>query len=102
VNGTRIKVSGVEYVIDAENLTWGEMELLETETGRPIGQLDTESATTLLVLAWLARRRKEPLVSLDEMRALPMSAIEVVEDEDPTEAVEDGAGSTDDTIGNQS
>jgi hypothetical protein len=55
-----------------------------------------------LVLAWLARRRKEPLVTLDDMRALPMAAIEVVEDEDPTEAVEDGAGSTDDTIGNQS
>ena len=94
MDGTRWKIEGVEYEIDAADLTWGEMELLEAETGRPIGKLDTDSATTLLVLAWLARRRKEPLVTLDEMRALPMAAIEVIEDPDPTPAADGGEVST--------
>jgi hypothetical protein len=101
-NVTRIKIDGTEYEIDGNDLTWGEVELLEKETGRPIGQLDFESATTMLVLAWLAKRRKEPLCSLDDLRALPMSAIEAVEDGNPTQAVEDGEVSTVDGTGIQS
>ena len=99
---TKIRIQGVEYEIDPSDLTWGEMETLEQETGKPIGKMDTESATTLLVLAWLARRRKEPLVTLDDMRALPMDAIEVVDEPDPTPAAEGGEASTVDTTGSQS
>jgi hypothetical protein len=99
---TRIKIDGVEYEIDGNDLTWGEVELLEKETGKPISQLDFESATTMLVLAWLAKRRKDPLCSLDDLRALPMSAIEAVEDANPTPAVEDGVVITGDGTGSQS
>ena len=97
---TRILIEGREYSIDAANLTWGEMELLEKETGVPIGRLEMESATTMLVLAWLARRRREPTCSMDDMRRLPMQSIEVVEEPDPSPAAVDSEISTDGTIGN--
>ena len=99
---TRIKIDGVQYEIDGNDLTWGEVELLEKETGKPISQLDFESATTMLVLAWLAKRRKDPMCTLDDLRALPMNAIEAVEDANPTSAVEDGVVITDDGTGSQS
>ena len=98
----RFKIEGKDYEVDANDLTFGEVELLERETGKPVGQLDLESATTLLVFAWLARRRKEPLVTLDDMRQLKMSDIEAVEDEDPTPAAAGGEDSTVAGTGNQS
>jgi hypothetical protein len=87
----RIKINGVEYSLDLSELTFGELELLEKETGRSVSELDTASATTLLTLAWLARRRKEPMFTIEEMRMLPFSAVEVVEEPDPTQPVDDGA-----------
>lgn len=98
----RLKISGVEYDLDMSELTFGELELIEKESGKSLSDLDTSSATTMLVLAWLAKRRREPLTTLDEMRMLPLSAIEAVED--PTPAVDaDGAESVPaGELGNQS
>ena len=92
------KIDGAEYSLDVESLTFGEVEVLEDETGKPFGDLDFDSAKALMVLAFLARKRKEPLFTLEEMRALPISAVEPVE-ESPTDAgttgevVDDGSGS---------
>jgi hypothetical protein len=79
-NVVKFKIDGSEYALSFDELTLGEVELLEKETGRGIGALDMESMTSVMVLAWLARRRTQPHVTLDEMRALPITAIEVVED----------------------
>jgi len=98
---TKVKIESQVYELDAGNLTWGEMSLLEQTIGKPIGQVDFESATAVLALAWIARRRVQPTVTYEDMQALPMDAIEVLES-DPTPAVEDGAVTTDDGTGNQS
>jgi hypothetical protein len=95
----KIKIEGVEYPVDVNGLTIGEVEMLERETGKPLGQIDFDSITAVAVLGWIARKRKEPMFTIDDMRRIPLSQIEAVQDEDPTQAVEDGAGITEDTSG---
>jgi len=81
---TRLKVDDKVYDLDFDKLTLGELELIEKEFDKPLSEIDLESIRGILVLAWIARRQVEPLCSLDEMRALPASSVEVV-DEVPLE-----------------
>lgn len=96
----QFQIDGKTYDLDVESLTFGEVEILEDETGKPFGDLDFDSAKALMVLAYLARRRKEPLFSLEEMRALPITAVQPVE-ESPTSAGTTGEVADDDS-GSQS
>ena len=82
----RIKIEGTEYPVDVDGLTIGEVEMLERETGKPLGQINFESVTSIAVLGWIARRRKEPMFTIEDMRLIPLSQIEAVEDTDPTQA----------------
>jgi hypothetical protein len=50
-NVVRFKIDGQEFSLNFDELTLGEVELLEKETGRGIGALDMESMTTVMVLA---------------------------------------------------
>lgn len=98
----RIKIEEVVYEIDVSNMTFGEVELLEREVGAALGKIDFESITAILALAWIARRRKEPMLSMDDLRVLPMSAIEVMDDVDPSVDVVDGEDSTEGITGSPS
>ena len=90
-DSVRFSIEGKEYSLDVDSLTFGEVELIEDATGKAFGELDFDSAKSLMALAWVARRRVEPLCSLDDMRALPISAVQPVEDDvDPTSAGESG------------
>lgn len=97
----RFKIEGVEYDIDINDLTIGEVEMIEKQTEKPLGQIDFESITAVAVLGWIARRRKEPMFTIEDMRMIPMSQIEAVDDPDPLEEVgaEDSVDTTEGTSG---
>lgn len=86
----KLNIDGTEYELDVEGLTFGEVEVIEDATGRAFGDLDFDSAKALMGLALVAMRRKNPLVTLDDIRALPLTAIQPVE-ESPTNAGVTGA-----------
>jgi len=96
----KIRVDKDTYEIDFDTLTLGELEVIEREFDKSIAEVDLASARGILILAWIAKRRQEPLCSLDEIRALPQSAVEIDEgDADPLPDV-DQVG--DDDSGTQS
>lgn len=98
----KIKVQGVEYDLDMDKLTLGELEEIEDATGRSLSDMDQGSVKTMNALAWIAKRRKAPMTTLDDIRQLTAGDIEVVEDEDPTQAVEVDGASTVESSGNPS
>jgi hypothetical protein len=59
--------------------TLGELELLERE-GITLEDLASGSARALVGMVWLELRRRNPEATIDEARALPLDAVEVVED----------------------
>lgn len=86
---SRFTIKGKSYEIDADHLTWGEMEDMELYFDAPIGEVELESARATLFLAYLAKRRVEPRATLDEIRALEVGEIVAEAPERPTKA---GAG----------
>lgn len=93
-----LRVNDQTYSIDMQDLTWGELK--EIENLLPGGSVDganLESAHGVVALAYLAVKRKNPLVTIDELDCLPIGAIEIVEGDDkplPTPADVDEASGT--------
>lgn len=85
-----IKIDNEQFQIDMQDLTWGEAEEVEELIGGSIAD-NIESVKGVLAIAFLARRRKHPLTTIDELRALPMGAIEIVEGDDSLPPTQDGA-----------
>ena len=87
-----------------DELTWGELELLEREFDKPLSEIDLESMRAVMVLAWIAKRRVEPQTTLDDIRNLPLTAVEVVETEVADSPLDDDASASveDDITGSQS
>ena len=81
---SRFTIKGGSYEIDADRLTWGEMEEMETYFDAPIGDVELESARATMFLAYLAKRRTEPRTTLDEIRALEIGDIVAAAPERPT------------------
>lgn len=76
-----------------ENLTMGEVELIENVTGVPIGRVlrhDGMSGTAVMAIALVLRRRSDPTFTLDQARALPFAEVEFASPDraepDPTPA----------------
>ena len=86
------------FQLDFDSLQWGELEEIETIMGCALEDARWDTAKGVLCLAFIAVRKTRPAVTLDSLRALPMSAIELV-DEVPTSAAE---GGEDENSGNQS
>lgn len=81
-NTVRFRLEGKAYEINPEHLQWGEIEELEVYFDRSYDEIDFESMRGVMFLAYLARKRVEPLFTLDDMRRLELSDLE---DEDSTE-----------------
>ena len=83
----RIKVENEVFDLDMSALTWGELTELEEVAfgGESIEAVNLESARGIVGLAWLARKRKYPQTIIDDVKRLPVGAVEVVES-DPTTA----------------
>lgn len=94
----RIKVQDEVHELDFAELAWGELEEIEGIMGCALEDANFATAKGVLCLAYIATRKTKPAITLDSLRALPMSEIELVEDEVPTNAAE---GGEDETSGNQ-
>lgn len=77
-----IQIDGEQFQIDMQDLTWGEAEEIEEMIGGNLAD-NMESVKGVIALAYLAKKRKNPLTSIEELRALPLGAIEIVENEGP-------------------
>lgn len=84
----KIRIDQDVFDLDFDSLTLGELELIEREFDQSITGVDLASARGILVIAWIAKRRANPLSTLDELRALPSTAVELVE-EDETVPLDD-------------
>lgn len=90
-----LRVNDETYSIDMQDLTWGELK--EIENMLPGGSVDganLESAHGVVALAFLAVKRKNPMVTIDELDSLPIGSIEIVDGEvsgpsTPADVVED-------------
>lgn len=94
-----IMIDGEVFELDMDALNWGELEGMETFFGCSIEKVDLESARAVIYLAFLARKRVHPLTTLDDLRALPLGGITLLESDPNPHGVEDGAA---DTSGTQS
>lgn len=93
-NTVRFKLEGKPYEIDPEHLEWGEIEELEVYFDCAYNDIDFESMRGVMFLAYLARKRKEPEFTLDEMRRLKLSDMEDEDDASrPTDSVPADGGS---------
>ena len=80
VSAFNIKGKRYEIDVDPSKLTWGEIEDLEVYFDRPLEDVNLDSARATMFLAYLAKRRKDPSTTLDEIRGLSVDQIEGVED----------------------
>ena len=87
----KIRISGSEYSLDPESLSWGEIEEMEKYFEQSFDDLDLASGRGAMFLAYIAKKRVDLTTTLDDLRRLPMTEIEVVEETLPFEEVrEDG------------
>ncbi len=83
-----------EITIDVDSLTLGDLEEGEKLAGKDFTAALEGKATSMaamVVLIFLAKRKGEPMITLDEVRALPLSAlgnVKVVSSSTPFDAAE--------------
>lgn len=76
--------------LDPDSLTIGEVEDIESVSGRPITQMlkafenQEFSAKELLALVWIIQRRTNPEFTLDDARKTKMSALTVGDSSTPS------------------
>lgn len=68
--------------LDLSSLTWGELRELRRLTGKSIVSGDPLDEDVVVHLLWLVRRRDEPDVTLEDIEAMPIGAVEIVADAD--------------------
>lgn len=85
-----LRVQEDTYEVSMQDLTWGELTELEGLLGGSLEEANLASARGVLALAFIAVRRKQPAVTMDSLKALPMSEIELVDAPVPTSADEVG------------
>lgn len=74
-------MEGVGYEIDPSDLEWGEVEDLELYFECSAEDVDYDSMRAVMYLAYLARRRKDPEFTIEQMRKLKVS--DLGEDDGP-------------------
>lgn len=78
----RFKIEGSEYELDLDDLEIGEVVEIEKFLDKPMTEIFNErwqaSASVTVILAYVAKRRVEPLTTLDQVLAL--KRIEVLGD----------------------
>lgn len=87
----KIQVNGVEYELPEEDdLTLGEIADIEDVCGQGY-DLSQPGSKVMLAMTYVAMRRKDPTVTLEDVRSVRMIHMEVDDDEPeevPTEAAD--------------
>lgn len=69
-----IHIDGEAYELD--DLKLREVVELETAFGKPVGEIELDSAKATAYLVWFAKRRRDPKFTLDQALDLPMTALD--------------------------
>lgn len=73
--------------LNLDELTYGDLELIESEIGyvpEDFSDNDVPRVKLTMVLAYISRRREDPSVTMDDIRAMKISELEIEEGEDPS------------------
>jgi hypothetical protein len=71
----KLKIDGKDYAIDPDDLTLGEVELLETECDAPIEAIDFNRARAMRCLVYVLVHREDPTFEMADAAAVKFSAI---------------------------
>lgn len=80
----RLELDGEVLELDMNTLTLGEIEEVEVYFDSPIDQVPWDSGRGGLILAYLAKRRRDPDTTLDDLRDVKVSALKEAKLERPT------------------
>lgn len=81
---SRFELDDEVLEIDVADLTFGEMEEVEGYFDRGMGEIDWDSGRALLLVAYLAKKRKHPQTTLDDLRDLKISSLQKAKPKRPT------------------
>lgn len=71
----RFKLDGKLVEITVSDMTFEEIELLEDAFDAPISRIDLERAKALRLLAFIALRRKDSKVRMEDLSVLPIVSL---------------------------
>ena len=76
------KIEDNRYEIDLEDLEFGEVEALEEAFDLPFDEIDLARMKAMRILIYIAMRRKNPRVTMEQVSAFKVTSFEA-EDEEP-------------------
>lgn len=74
-------VDGKRYEIDMDDLEFGEVELLEEAFDLPFEEIDLRRMKAMRLIVFIAMRRKDPDVSMDDVAHIKIGSFLPEEDE---------------------
>lgn len=78
------ELDGEVLELDLDSLTFGEIEEVEIYFDCPVDQVRWDSGRGGLMAAYLAKKRKNPKTTLNDLRSLKISALKEVKPKRPT------------------
>jgi len=82
-NTIRLTINGKHHELDPDDLTLGEVELLEEELDQPLEDIDFSRAKAMRVLVYLMVRRSEPQFTLEDAGELKVASIQDASEKKP-------------------
>jgi hypothetical protein len=83
---SRFELDGEVLEIDVADLTFGEIEYAETYFDAPFDDIDWNSGRGLLVIAFLAKKRKDPETTMADLRDVRLNQLKQVKKSRPKKA----------------
>lgn len=90
----RFELGGEVLELSMDALTFGEVEFIESYFNAGLGEIDFNTGRGMLVVAYVAKQRIDPTVTLDDLRDVKVSSLkEAPKPKRPTKAKPETAGS---------
>jgi hypothetical protein len=89
---TKFELDGKTLEFNLEDLTFGEVEFVEVYFNCPLDEVSWESARGGMVAAFLALKRDDPDIVLDDLRGMKVNTLKEVDTKRPTSTATDGSG----------
>lgn len=75
--GPTLEFEGQQIEFDLDELTFGEVEIIEDYFGKPLEEVELESLRGVMILAYLELRKTNPDITLDDMREKKVSLLKI-------------------------
>lgn len=82
----RLELDGKTLEFDLNDLTFGEVEFVEVYFDCPMDEIPWESARGGMIAAFLALKRDDPKITLDDVRAMKVNTLRETGSDRPTSA----------------